>query len=1570
MKNQIGKGLNGFSAALVAMLTLAAVPVAHAATTGFNQTGAGPWDYNTTGNWVGGTINGTWDTSLTLAAGQTVTYAANTTLATPLSFNYAGNFPLALTAASATPINLTLGGDISLNTSGGTAANVTIGDLVNVLNVNLGNTARNLNVATNRTLTFLNVLSSSGTSGGITMTNLGAGTVILSGANTYTGPTIIRAGNTLTVNGTGTIGGGASATSLTVGGTGNGSANAVFNYYSSGSSIISALLIGAGGTGSPPGVMNMTNGTLTVNTIDMSNSKDATSTLNLSGGTLNVSGAYVYVGERGSSVTASLATVNATNGILNVAGILTIGAYSSGAYCQGVFNQVGGTVNANSVQLAAAAADAYNHAGTYNLTGGTLTTASITGYINSSTGVNSSTCNFNGGTLKPTTSTATFLKGLTACNVQNGGAIIDTTNFNITIPQPLLHFSGATTDGLTKLGAGTLTLTGTNTYAGITTISNGTLALAGTGSIAGSSVISVGGGAAFDVSGLAAFTLGAGQTLSNNASATGTISGNLNTSSGTVSVSYLSSPALSVTNGVLTLSASTSFSVSTTGSWSVGSYKIISKGAGGSVAGTVPAVSAPGTTSSLSISNGELYLVVSAIVTVIPTTTGLALSSGSNPSTLGSALTFQATVSPAPTNGSVITFLDGATILGTRTTTSGVAAFSTNSLSLGSHSITASYGGNGTYLGSVSSPLVQIVNWVGPTLSDSNLFAALNLNYPGLELVRTNVNDTNYTAAKTNLANYLLARTNVAWYFDPHQVTNTVSYSLSAANSTVMANVTEVGINYTFANSNIDWLYNVTLDTNYNYAATSEWQWQLNRMDFWPNLGNTYWGTGNELYPQTWVKQLEGWFTECPVPSSVQQGAGSPWRTLEAGLRMSGNWPNTFFRCLTSPSFGSEVMAHYLKSCIEHARYLNSYPTSSGNWVTTEQAGLYTVGALFPELNESTNWRTYSSQRLYGYQTNQFYPDGAELELTPNYDLISQASVLSLYNLAVLEGRAGELPTNYVANLQSSFAYSMWLLAPDGTLPAFNDTTAVSGVADLQTGYSLYPNRTDFLYASTFGAAGTPPAQTSYSFPYAGYNVMRSDWSSTANYLCFAAGPLGQQHQHNDALNVVLWAWGREILFDSGGGQYNASLWRSYGISSASHNTIMVDGLDQYGGVNGIQITASMTDPDYVAQGPLAMRWENSLTHNFAAGTYSRGYNTYNNRPARQTRRVLFVQPDIYLIADTMVPTNTASHTYELRWNLLPATTKLDATTQVISTTNAGLANLAIVPCLQSSLTVAAVVGQSNGPSATQLAGWNIIETSPPGYTTCTTVKHSLAGTGTNQFLTLLLPLAVGKTNPVSAVVSTGPSSARVDLADGRKFYVSADPNSAGNVQFTEVLANGTTNRNISSGLGVPTVSQIPDQLTAKNTTLGPVGFCVGTSSGSVSNLILSAHSTNQTLVPDGNIVFGGSGTNRTLTIAVVAAAPVAPVMGHAGRAEPLKLARRVACQHRMEDVARVVRAAQLKERLDHVISPAAGRTAVFIKLETVAAVVKAWFAILFRRRIVIDVIAFFDRHQIARQTK
>ena len=102
------------------------------------------------------------------------------------------------------------------------------------------------------------------------------------------------------------------------------------------------------------------------------------------------------------------------------------------------------------------------------------------------------------------------------------------------------------------------------------------------------------------------------------------------------------------------------------------------------------------------------------IVPPVLPATATALTSSLNPSLLGSSVTFTATVSapgatgPIPTG--VITFFDGAAVLGTGALSStGAATFTTAALAVGNHSITASYPGDTATKASVSAVLVQVV---------------------------------------------------------------------------------------------------------------------------------------------------------------------------------------------------------------------------------------------------------------------------------------------------------------------------------------------------------------------------------------------------------------------------------------------------------------------------------------------------------------------------------------------------------------------------------------------------------------------------------------------------------------------------------------------------------------------------------------------------------------------------------------------------------------------------------------------------------------------------------------------
>jgi len=108
---------------------------------------------------------------------------------------------------------------------------------------------------------------------------------------------------------------------------------------------------------------------------------------------------------------------------------------------------------------------------------------------------------------------------------------------------------------------------------------------------------------------------------------------------------------------------------------------------------------------------GSTSAALTQVVNKASTTTSVV--SSVNPSVLGQSVMLTATVTPSGsgTPSGTVTFMDGATTLGTSTlNNSAQATFTTTALTVGSHSITAVYGGDANFAGSTSSALSQVVS--------------------------------------------------------------------------------------------------------------------------------------------------------------------------------------------------------------------------------------------------------------------------------------------------------------------------------------------------------------------------------------------------------------------------------------------------------------------------------------------------------------------------------------------------------------------------------------------------------------------------------------------------------------------------------------------------------------------------------------------------------------------------------------------------------------------------------------------------------------------------------------------
>ncbi len=337
---------------------------------------------------------------------------------------------------------------------------------------------------------------------GTTSTNgvyTATGTINMTGGTATVGSLTLGRGNNndAKVNGTLNVSGGTLTVTTglaIVGYQGDGTAGGTLNitggtFDASGLSGTNSMLIGTGGSGR--GTVTVNGGTLnSLNDMVLAENYSSSGSVALTSGTINLGTANErWLKMNGGSGGNATFTVDGGTLNLNYDSDLRF-TTAAGATGTNTFTLNGGLVqgqtgNQNGVASANTLVDMNNAAtgaptNTFNLNGGTLTVGQVITSNNSGTVA----FNFHGGTLKAAGGSTAFLdlggEAQTA-NVLEKGAFIDSNGYNVTVVEPLLHGGEAATDGgLTKNGAGTLTLGAVNDYNGGTTLNAGILAVGGT----------------------------------------------------------------------------------------------------------------------------------------------------------------------------------------------------------------------------------------------------------------------------------------------------------------------------------------------------------------------------------------------------------------------------------------------------------------------------------------------------------------------------------------------------------------------------------------------------------------------------------------------------------------------------------------------------------------------------------------------------------------------------------------------------------------------------------------------------------------------------------------------------------------------------------------------------------------------------------------------------------------------------------------------------------------------------------------------------------------------------------
>jgi autotransporter-associated beta strand protein len=437
----------------------------------------------------GGMTIGNASTAATVTLSGANTYTGNTTLNNgQLNINNNSAIGSGTLKINGGTIDNTSGHAVALSTNNPQNWNADI-NFTGSNDLNLGGGA--VTMSASRTVTVggtATLTVGGGISGNaLGITKQGTGTLALGGSNTYTGTTIIDAGNVTIAGGTTGVLGADVQISPNSGDAGSLTVNAGATLNAN-----RVIIGGSSSNGTPTGnTASVVQNGGTINsaqwfTVGSGNNTAPTTvagSYTMHGGTLNVIGQQMEVGNF--SGTTGTVTIDGTAAI-NIENSNFIALGANGGAAGGTFTQNGGTVTFYSdngttvggngiLWLGRSGGLASTSAFTYTLHAGTLTVPSI----QHATG--NGVLNLDGGTLKAAGDNTAFVQGLSAANVQAGGAHIDDNGHSVTIAQPLIHDPalGSTPDGgVVKSGTGVVTLSGTSTYTGGTTIHAGTLRLA------------------------------------------------------------------------------------------------------------------------------------------------------------------------------------------------------------------------------------------------------------------------------------------------------------------------------------------------------------------------------------------------------------------------------------------------------------------------------------------------------------------------------------------------------------------------------------------------------------------------------------------------------------------------------------------------------------------------------------------------------------------------------------------------------------------------------------------------------------------------------------------------------------------------------------------------------------------------------------------------------------------------------------------------------------------------------------------------------------------------------------
>ena len=449
-------------------------------------------------------------------------------------------------------------------------------------------------------------------------------------------------------------------------------------------------------------------------------------------------------------------------------------------------------------------------------------------------------------------------------------------------------------------------------------------------------------------------------------------------------------------------------------------------------------------------------------------------------------------------------------------------------------------------------------------------------------------------------------------------------------------------------------IFSDEIDWKFRPGKDMEFTYQFNRHRFFICLGQAYLITGDEKYARCFTELLLHWISHETLSEETRW---STWRSLDTGIR-SANWCKALYLFRNSPELSESFLDAVYRSLLQHAQYLlevrSDYQLMS-NWGVMESHGLLLISCMLPQSEQMEYYRSQAVGQLERQIRIQVLGDGVHWEDSPMY----HNEVLQCYlDLLILSERNGFSVSGELKERVHRMAMAnLWWQKPNHHqfMQGDSDDTDLRGI--LTEGACIFHDpvlksagyeHPDFDTAWNLGKEAATeyehmtraaPGQCSVFLEDSGNYYLRTDWTEHAGLLHFDCGTVGAGHGHSDKLHIDLVVNGEDVLVDSGRYSYELSSGRISFKAPSAHNTITVDQQDFIVCKDAWSCT-KLSQP--VKQGG---RLTSSI--DFVQG----GHLGYMDQADGVfiNRKVLFLKPDLYLIADELY--TGGEHSYQFYWH-------------------------------------------------------------------------------------------------------------------------------------------------------------------------------------------------------------------------------------------------------------------------------------------------------------------------------